>query len=82
MTSDKSLVGAAGEHLVLSRLLARGLLASQAPRGTRKADILVPPSLVGADQVAVMVLSDAVAERLVTALGVVTGTTDDDIDEY
>ena len=43
MTSDKSLVGAAGEHLVLSRLLARGLLASQAPRGTRKADILVNP---------------------------------------
>jgi hypothetical protein len=42
----------------------------------------VPPSLVGTDQVAVMVLSDAVAERLVTALGVVTGITDDDIDEY
>jgi len=40
---DKSLVGAAGEHLVLSRLLSRGLLASQAPRGTRKADILVNP---------------------------------------
>jgi hypothetical protein len=41
--SDKALVGAAGEHLVLSRLLGRGLLASQAPRGTRKADILVNP---------------------------------------
>jgi hypothetical protein len=40
---DKQLVGAAGEHLVLSRLLARELLASQAPRGTRKADILVNP---------------------------------------
>ena len=40
---DKQLIGAAGEHLVLSRLLARGLLASQAPRGTRKADILVNP---------------------------------------
>ena len=40
---DKSLVGAAGEHLVLSRLLARDLLASQAPRGTRKADVLVNP---------------------------------------
>lgn len=39
--SDKALVGAAGEHLVLARLLARGILASQAPRGTRKADILV-----------------------------------------
>jgi hypothetical protein len=40
---DKALVGAAGEYLVLSRLLSRGLLASQAPRGTRKADILVNP---------------------------------------
>ena len=38
---DTQLTGAAGEHLVLSRLLARGLLAAQAPRGTRKADILV-----------------------------------------
>jgi hypothetical protein len=42
-TSDKNLVGAAGENLVLSRLLSRGILASQAPRGTRKADILVNP---------------------------------------
>ena len=40
---DKSLVGAAGEHLVLARLLSRDLLASQAPRGTRKADVLVNP---------------------------------------
>ena len=40
-TKDKQLVGAAGEHLVLSRLLARGILAAQAPRGARKADILV-----------------------------------------
>jgi hypothetical protein len=39
--ADTALVGAAGEHLVLSRLLARGFLAAQAPRGTRKADILV-----------------------------------------
>ena len=38
---DKQLVGAAGEHLVLSRLLTRGYLAAQAPRGVRKADILV-----------------------------------------
>ncbi len=38
---DTSLTGAAGEHLVLSRLLSRGFLAAQAPRGTRKADILV-----------------------------------------
>lgn len=43
MIRDKQLIGAAGEHLVLSRLLARGVLASQAPRGTRKADILVNP---------------------------------------
>ena len=41
--SDKQLIGAAGEHLVLSRLLSRGLLASQAPRGTRDVDILVNP---------------------------------------
>jgi hypothetical protein len=40
---DKTLVGAAGEHLVLARLLSRDLLASQAPRGTRKADVLVNP---------------------------------------
>ena len=38
---DKSLIGAAGEHLVLSRLLSMGLLAAQAPRGVRKVDILV-----------------------------------------
>jgi len=38
---ETSLTGAAGEHLVLSRLLSRGFLAAQAPRGTRKADILV-----------------------------------------
>ncbi|MEY4990173.1 MAG: hypothetical protein RIS08_399 [Actinomycetota bacterium] len=38
---DTNLTGAAGEHLVLSRLLSRGILAAQAPRGTRKADILV-----------------------------------------
>jgi hypothetical protein len=43
VVKDKSLVGAAGEHLVLARLLSRGLLASQAPRGTRKADLLVNP---------------------------------------
>ena len=41
MASDKALVGAAGEHLVLSRLLSRGLLASPAPRGTEKVDIIV-----------------------------------------
>lgn len=41
MKTDTSLVGAAGEHLVLSRLLTRGFLAAQAPRGVRKVDILV-----------------------------------------
>lgn len=50
--SDKQLIGAAGEHLVLSRLLSLGMLAAQAPRGVRKVDILVnhldnrAPSLV------------------------------------
>ena len=38
---DKALIGAAGEHLVLSRLLTFGLLASPAPKGTRAVDILV-----------------------------------------
>lgn len=38
---DKTLIGPAGEHLVLSRLLQRGYLASPAPRGVRKVDILV-----------------------------------------
>ena len=41
MKVDSALIGAAGEHLVLSRLLSRGFLAAQAPRGTRKVDILV-----------------------------------------
>jgi len=40
---DSGLIGAAGEHLVLSRLLSRGILASMAPSGTRIADILVNP---------------------------------------
>ena len=43
MKIEKNLIGAAGEHLVLSRLLARGILAAQAPRNARKADILVNP---------------------------------------
>ena len=38
---DKAMIGAAGEHLVLSRLLSRGMLAAPAPRGVRKVDILV-----------------------------------------
>jgi hypothetical protein len=41
VTRDKQLVGAAGEHLVLSRLLNLGYLAAPAPRGTRKVDVLV-----------------------------------------
>jgi len=40
---DKNLIGAAGEHLVLSRLLSREMLAAPAPLGTRRADILVMP---------------------------------------
>lgn len=49
---DKQLVGATGEHLVLSRLLNLGFLAAPAPRGTRKIDVLVnhldnkPPCLI------------------------------------
>ena len=39
--NDTTLTGAAGEHLVLSRLLQRGVLAAPAPRGTSKVDILV-----------------------------------------
>ena len=41
--TDTTLTGAAGEHLVLSRLLQRGLVASQAPEGVRVVDILVNP---------------------------------------
>lgn len=41
MKIDKTLIGPAGEHLVLARLLSRGLLAAPAPRGVRKIDIIV-----------------------------------------
>ena len=41
-----------------------------------------PPSLVGADHVADIVLSEAEAVRLVTPVGVVIGVTPADIDEY
>ena len=61
---DKQLIGAAGEHLVLSRLLSRGLLASQAPRGTRKADILVNP-LDGGRPVLIQVKTTAGAKSRV-----------------
>lgn len=52
LRTDTALLGAAGEHLVLSRLLLRGFLAAQAPHNVRKADILVnhldakPPCLI------------------------------------
>lgn len=39
--TDTTLTGAAGEHLVLSRLLQRGVVAAQAPEGVRAVDILV-----------------------------------------
>ena len=41
MKIDSALVGAAGEHLVLSRLLSRGFITAQAPRRARQVDILV-----------------------------------------
>ena len=44
MTTDYNLIGAAGKHLVLSRLLSLGLLASQSPFNAFKADILVNPT--------------------------------------
>jgi hypothetical protein len=39
--NDTTLTGAAGEHLVMSRLLQRGILSAPAPRGTSKVDVLV-----------------------------------------
>ena len=44
MTKDKNLIGAAGEYLVLSRLLQRGILSSLSPFNAFKADILVNPA--------------------------------------
>lgn len=41
MKRDKALVGAAGEHLVMSRLLNREFLAALAPTRVEKVDILV-----------------------------------------
>jgi hypothetical protein len=40
---DKNLIGAAGEHLVLSRLLQQGILSSLSPFNAYKADILINP---------------------------------------
>jgi len=44
MAIENALTGAAGEHLVLSRLLSRGILASLSPFNAYKADILVNPT--------------------------------------
>jgi hypothetical protein len=41
MKRDKAIVGAAGEHLVMSRLLNRGFLAALAPSRVKNVDILV-----------------------------------------
>jgi len=41
MKRDKAIVGAAGEHLVMSRLLNREFLAALAPSRVEKVDILV-----------------------------------------
>lgn len=41
MKIEKNLIGAAGEHLVVSRLLRRGILASQSPFNASRYDILV-----------------------------------------
>ena len=38
---DKRVIGAAGEHYVLSRLLSRGILAAKAPDGVALIDIVV-----------------------------------------
>lgn len=42
MKQNENLLGAAGEHLVLSRLLSRGLSATQARRGSRTAEGPIP----------------------------------------
>ena len=47
MKISSSLLGAGGEHLVLSRLLTRGVLASAAPQGFESVDILVQPKATG-----------------------------------
>jgi hypothetical protein len=38
---DTAVIGAAGEHLVLSRLLSQGILAAKAPDGTSTVDLVV-----------------------------------------
>ena len=41
MTSQSTLLGAAGEHFVMSELLWRGYIAALAPQGVPNADIVV-----------------------------------------
>ena len=41
MSRDTAVIGAAGEHLVLSRLLSQGILAAKAPDGTSSVDLVV-----------------------------------------
>ena len=38
---DYAVIGAAGEHLVLSRLLSKGIVAAKVPERTAKVDIVV-----------------------------------------
>lgn len=46
MSAESSLLGAAGEHFVMSELLRRGFIAALAPQGVPNADIVVT-DLVG-----------------------------------
>ena len=41
MPSETSLLGAAGEHFVMSELLRRGYIAALAPQGVPNTDIVV-----------------------------------------
>jgi hypothetical protein len=41
MSSQSTLIGAAGEHFVLCQLLRRGWIAALAPKGVPNADIIV-----------------------------------------
>ncbi len=41
MVSKSTILGAAGEHFVMSQLLRRGLIAALAPAGVPNADIVV-----------------------------------------
>lgn len=45
MVSATSLIGAAGEHLVMSQLLRRGFIAALAPAGVPNCDIIVTDDL-------------------------------------